>query len=64
MKLLPQNAYRQPEIYQTTMTKKDLAELLLESEGFIMACGHVYNIMSKALGAGIHKVWLKEKVYK
>jgi len=64
MKLLPMNFYTMPKVANITMDKKDLKELLLESEGWIMACGHMWDIKSKHIGAGVYRVKLKLRSYK
>lgn len=63
MKVLPMNFYTMPQVTNTTMDKKNLKELLLHSEGWIMACGHLWDIKSKHLGAGVYRVTLKERTY-
>ncbi len=63
MKLLPTNFYTMPHLASTTMDKKDLKELLLCSGGQIIACGHMWDIDSKHIGAGVYRVTLKEKLY-
>lgn len=64
MKVLPMNMYSHPDTSSVTMSAKDLRELLLESEGYIIACGSIYDIKSKHLGVGVHKVTLKRREYK
>jgi hypothetical protein len=59
MKTLPYHFYTMPNVANTTMDKKDLREVLLSTGGFILACGHLYDIKSRHLGVGIYKVWLK-----
>ncbi len=54
------NAYSIPHIWNSTMTRKQLKETLLATDGEIFACGSKYYIKSKNLGAGVYKVWLKE----
>ncbi len=43
----------------TTMTRKDLREMLLETGGNMLACGQLYDIVAKDIGAGVYKVSLK-----
>lgn len=43
----------------TTVTKKDCAAILLETGGSLLACGSLYNIDAKHLGAGVYKLELK-----
>lgn len=58
MKTLPRNFYTMPVFATTTMDTKDLKELLLETGSNIMACGVLYDIQTKYLGAGVYEVWL------
>lgn len=60
MKILPNNFYIYPEIAKTTMSKKDLKELLLATEGWVMINGYVWDIKNKLLGAGIYQVYLEK----
>lgn len=64
MKTLSDIFYTTPRYANTTMDKKDLKELLLHSDGWIMACGHMWDIGSKHIGAGVYRVTLKERSYK
>jgi len=60
MKVLPSHFYTMPKHAQTTMTRMDLQELLLETGGKIIACGKLYNIKPKKLGAGVYEVRLEK----
>lgn len=40
------------------MTKDDLRTILLDTGGNVMACGTLYDIVAKPLGAGVYKVTL------
>lgn len=42
----------------TTLLTKDLRSLLLESGGQLLARGRLYNIKTRSLGAGVHRVEL------
>jgi len=53
-----------PTVANTTMDKDDLKELLLETEGWIIARGHIYDIENKHIGAGVYRVTLELKTYK
>lgn len=44
----------------TTMTIAKLRALLLYNGGYIFACGDLWDIKSKSLGAGVYQVWLKK----
>jgi len=61
MKQAPSNFYAFPRIDNTTMTKADLSELLLSTDGLIMTNGRMWDIKSKSLGAGIYRVSLELK---
>jgi len=63
METLPDIFYTMPRVANTTMDKKDLKELLLHNEGWIMACGHMYDIESKHIGAGVYRITLKVRTY-
>ena len=59
MKTLPRHFYTMPNMAHTTMDRKDLKELLLSTGGSVIACGRLYDIKTKNLGAGVYKVCLK-----
>lgn len=59
MKTLPMYFYQVPAVANTTMDKKDLKELLLNTDGWIMATGYRWEIKSKHIGAGVYRVHLK-----
>lgn len=63
MKVLPRNFYTMPHYASTVMDSKNLKELLLSTSGRIIACGSLYDIKSKSLGAGVYKVFLERKTY-
>jgi hypothetical protein len=63
MKALPNKFYVWPLVSETTMTKEDLKELLLATEGCIMACGQSWNIISEDIGADVYKVRLVKRMY-
>lgn len=58
MKSLPNIFYTMPRTANTTMDTKDLKELLLETGGRVIACGRLFDIKSKNLGAGVYRVTL------
>jgi hypothetical protein len=58
---LPQNFYVMPEYARTTLTTKQLRETYLATDGWIMACGYSWNIVSKSMGAGVHSVTLERQ---
>lgn len=59
MKTLPMNFYTMPELARTTMDTADLKELMLSTGGEILACGVLWNICTRNLGAEVYKVYLK-----
>lgn len=63
MKTLPGNFYSIPSLATMTMKGRDLQELLLATDGNIFACGHLWNIKNKPLGAGVYKVYLEKQKY-
>jgi len=42
----------------TTMTHEDLKTVLMETGGNMLACGRLYDIVGKPIGAGVYKVSL------
>lgn len=42
----------------TTMKRDDLQAILLETGGDMLACGRLYDIVGKPIGAGVYKVTL------
>ncbi len=50
-----------PEYATVVMDKEDLKELLLETNGWVIACGQLYKIKSERLGAGVYEVSLGMK---
>lgn len=61
MNHLSTNFYTMPGGYSTTMTRKQLKETLLATDGWVLSCGYCWDIRSKSLGAGVYKVWLKKQ---
>jgi hypothetical protein len=58
---LPNSFYTMPVYASTTMRRKDYQDTLLATDGFIMACGSMWDIIGKNMGAGIYRVTLKKK---
>lgn len=56
---LGDNFYTMPKYARTTMTRKQLKETLLSTEGWIIALGRIWDIQSKHLGAGVYSVHLE-----
>ena len=50
-----------PGISRPTMTRKQLKELLLYTDGWMMNRGAMCDIRSKHLGAGVYQVWLEAR---
>ena len=48
-----------PMYGNTTMHKKDVQEMLLETGGNMLACGRLYNFVVKDIGADIYRVSLE-----
>ena len=63
MNHLNNNFYTMPHLARATMTRKQLKETLLATEGWIMACGRLWDIKNKHLGAGVYSVYLKQRRY-
>lgn len=43
----------------TTVMKDDLRDIMMETGGNMLACGRLYDIKSKHLGAGVYRITLK-----
>jgi hypothetical protein len=46
---------------ETTLSLTDTRVLLLETSGMLMACGYLYDIDAKPIGAGVHRITLKPR---
>jgi len=64
MTRLPTNFYTMPRHATATVTREQLREILLATGGDIIACGELYDIKNKHLGAGVYKIFLKRREYK
>lgn len=60
---LPRIFYTMPRYASATMASKELRDALLETGGQVMACGSLYEIDAKPLGAGVYLVRLKPWTY-
>lgn len=58
---LRQIFWTQPELARMTMTRRELRAALLKHEGWISACGQMWDIVSKHIGAGVYEVSLKPR---
>lgn len=45
-------------IGHTTLLHDDVQSILLETGGNMLACGRLYDIVAKPIGAGVYKVSL------
>ncbi len=52
------NFYTMPDHANTTMKKEHLQETLLATDGFIMACGRMFDIKAEHIAADVYKVRL------
>jgi hypothetical protein len=43
----------------TTMERKEVRAMLMYTGGNMLACGRLYDIIAKDIGAGVYKVSLK-----
>mgnify|MGYP001559893515 CR=1 FL=1 len=57
------NHYTMPGACIQSMSKKQLQETLLATDGWVLACGYCWDIKSKHLGAGIYSVSLSKKAF-
>lgn len=57
---LPDTFYRVPHLATATMRRKEIAAIYLGSGESIMACGKLWMIRCRHLGAGVYKVFLEE----
>jgi len=61
MKGLPNAFYVTPGLASITVTRKDLQELLLATDGWAIIRGRMMEIKSKHLGAGVYRVTVEDK---
>ena len=59
MKCLSDAFYKYPEKANEIMSTKDFRELMLETQGKMIAKGLVWQIIGKSLGAGLYFVCVK-----
>jgi hypothetical protein len=52
--LLPMKFWHMPETARCVLTTTQLRAVLLYHEGWIMAHGIIFNIVTRGLGAGVH----------
>ena len=64
MKQLPNNFYSYPDIADMTITRKDLKELLLNTDGYAIIQGRLKKIKSKHIGAGVYRVTVEDRYKK
>ena len=58
---LPDSFYIAPAVANMTVRTKELQELLLNTEGWVIARGRMWEIKHKSIGPGIYRVSLKQK---
>jgi len=58
---LPDKFWSVPQTASTTMTRKQLQDVLLRHDGAILACGYMWDIKSKSIGPGVYKVTLQRQ---
>ena len=51
-----------PGLAHTTVERKELKQILLDTDGQLMACGRLWDIESRHLGAGVYRIKLKERL--
>lgn len=58
---LPMSFWQIPDHARVTLTRSELKETLLyHSDARIMACGHIWDIRSRSVGAGVYVVTLEK----
>lgn len=50
-----------PVYAKSTVTRESAQNILLCTEGWIMAQGHQWDIKTKARGAGVYEIWLERR---
>lgn len=53
------SAWQNPAGFVDVVTTKQLREIMLATGGNIVACGYVWDIKRKSLGAGVYNISLK-----
>jgi hypothetical protein len=56
--VLPDHFFTMPHSANTTMTSAELRSILLNNDGMVMAAGELWEVRSRHLGVGVHRVWL------
>jgi hypothetical protein len=56
--VLPDHFFTMPHAAHTMMTSAELRSILLNNNGMVMAAGKLWEVRSKHLGVGVHRVWL------
>jgi len=60
MKQLPDDFYAYPNFANMTITRKELRELLLNTEGYATIQGRKRKIKTNHLGAGVYRVTVED----
>ena len=56
--LLSDNFYVFPRYANTVMSTKEFRQILKDYDGYILTCGHIWDIIGMSLGAGMYRVTL------
>lgn len=59
---LPLSFYNIPQASRTTMATKELRAVLLATDGRILACGEMWDIVARHMAAGVYEVTLSRSV--
>ncbi len=58
---LSNNFYTCPDYASQTVTRKDLKDILLKTDGKILSQGRMRTLKSKHLGAGVYRITLEAR---
>ncbi len=56
--VLPDHFFTMPRTAHPTMTTPELRSVLMRHDGQVCACGELWTIRNKHIGAGVHRVYL------
>ena len=56
---LSNSFYQIPDYARQTVTRKELKEILLDTDGRIVTCGRLMELKSKHIGAGLYVITLE-----
>jgi len=57
------NAWQIPDHFTEVVDAKKLKEILLATDGWIIARGYIYNIAVKFLGADVYSISLRKETF-